>query len=281
MPRKRAIVVGTDFSAASQHAVARAASIARQQGATLHVVHAASRLPRFLAKKLAVDAAEGERSERTALETVLEELRAKGTSARGHLAPGNAAPVLRKKAREVGAGMIVVGSRGRSFAVAILGSTAERVVDGKGPPVLLVRETKTRAYHEVIVAIDADSEIRRAVDAATFAAKDVEPSLLHAFSGPFENKLLLQGVGAAAIRRYRDHSREEARAALEPRLAAAGLDPSALRLVHGNRRLVLVEAAIAGNLLVLDRSDSAARHMLVGSVSRWVIEHSATDILLV
>ncbi|MBX3204446.1 MAG: universal stress protein [Labilithrix sp.] len=281
MPRKRAVVVGTDFSPAASRAVARAASIAREQGAALHVVHATSRLPRFLAKKLLVDEAAGERCERTALETIVEELRGDGTSASGHLLPGSAAPILRRKAREVDASVVVVGSRGRSLADAILGSTAERVVDGKGPPVLLVRESNARAYREVIVAIDVDSEIRRAFDAAVFAVKDVEPSLLHAFAGPFENKLLLQGVGAAAIRRYRDHSRDEARASVEPRIVDAGLDPSALRLVHGNRRLVLAEAATSGRLLVIDRGDSATRRMLLGSVSRWVIEHSASDLLLV
>lgn len=281
MPRRSAIVVGTDFSPASRPAVARAASIARDRDAALHVVHVTSRLPRILSRKLVVDEAEGERNERAALEKIVEELRAKDRSVRGHLLSGSAASLLRRKAREVDAGLLVVGSRGPSLSAAILGSTAERVVEGKGPPVLLVREARSRRYREVVVAIDADSEIRRAVDAAAFVVEDVEPTLLHAFSGPFENKLVLQGVGPAAIRRYRDHSRQEARAALEPRVLDAGLDPRALKLVHGNRRLVLAEAATSGRLLVLDRSDSATRHALVGSVSRWVIEHSTTDVLLV
>ena len=55
MPRRQAIVVGTDLTPISAHAVARAAAIAHEHGAALHVVHATSRLPRALARRFLPD----------------------------------------------------------------------------------------------------------------------------------------------------------------------------------------------------------------------------------
>ena len=281
MPRRPAIVVGTDLTPISAHAVARAAAIAHEHGAALHVVHATSRLPRALVRRFLPDEAAGERCVREAVESVVADLRADGVTASAHLVPGSAATILRKTARDVDAALVVVGSRGRTLGGALIGSTAERVVEGKGAPVLLARQPRTLPYRAVTVAVDVDSDVRRAVDGATFAAGGAELSILHAYEGPFENKLMLHGADAGALRRYRDHSRGEAREAVESRIVEAGLDARLLRLVHGNRRPVLARAAKSGVLLVIDRSDSAARHGILGSVRCWVIEHTAGDVLLV
>jgi nucleotide-binding universal stress UspA family protein len=278
MPFKPKIVVGTDLTPASEHAVERATELAREHHATLHVVHAKTRLPRALVRTFH---AEGDGHERIALARVISTLRRGGHKATGHLVDGGAAPALRKLARELEATLVVVGARKSSVADAILGSTAERIVSATGAPVLLVRERPTRVHRRVVVAIDVDSDVRRAVDAARFAAPEATLSLLHACHGAFETKLQLQGVGPHEIARYRAHVRAEAAAALEDVLDRADVERNALQLLYGERRRVLAAAVKRGELLVLDRGTSMARRLLLGSVTRWVVEHTATDVLIV
>ncbi|MBX3188554.1 MAG: universal stress protein [Labilithrix sp.] len=278
MRPRAAVVVGTDLSAGAARAVARSATIARERSATLHVVHATSRLPRALARQLDTDEAA---TARKALDVMVADLRAGGTAAVAHTVAGGAAPVLRKRAREVDARVIVVGSRGRTLSDALIGSTAERVVDVGGAPVLLAREPSARRYRNVVVAIDEESDVRRAVDAATFVGNGAELSLLHAYECPFESRLHLHGAGHSVLRDYREQCRAVALEELTPRVAAAGLSPSALQLTRGNRHRVLAHAAKSRTLLVIIRKSSAARRLLLGSMSRWVIEHTTTDVLLV
>lgn len=279
MPRERVIVVGTDFTEEAARAVARAAALSRELGAALHVVHAPSRLPRALAQRFADG--RGEEKERALFERVVSDLSASGLRAEGHWVPGGAPSVLKRKARALKADVVVVGARGRKVADAVLGSTAERVVAASGLPVLIARDSPPRSYRTAIVAADVDSELRRADALARLVTQDAPIAILHAYEGPFETKMLLQGVGPAAIRDYRSFVRKEAQKRMSERLVAMGLEERTLRLVHGNRRTVLAHAAVKGTLLVLARSESATRHLLLGSVSRWVIEHTSSDILLV
>jgi nucleotide-binding universal stress UspA family protein len=73
------------------------------------------------------------------LETLLEKLRSAGVEGHLHLAPGNAVSVIDEVAREVGADLVVVGTRGRTgLPHVLLGSVAERVVRTAPCPVLTV-----------------------------------------------------------------------------------------------------------------------------------------------
>lgn len=278
--KKSAIVVGTDFSPASVKAVARAKAIAKRERASLHVVYASSNVPRAL-RRFFSDEAVVDRCERRAMAEVAASLRADGLTPKTYSIPGSASAALRKVAREVNAALVVVGSRGRALADAVLGSTAEQVVEKGGPPVLLVRDARARLYQDVTVAADVDSEIRRALDAAAFVARGVSPAVLHAFEGAFEGKLALQSTDRGELRGYIAYARREALDAMGSRMIAEGADPRSLKLVHGDRRLVIARAAKSGTLLVLDRGGSAVRRVFLGSVSRWVIEHTAVDVLIV
>lgn len=275
-----AVVVGTDFTAASKKAVRRAASIARSAPSVLHVVHASAKLPRVLSRFLG-DPASVERRERAELKAVAAELKGAGVTFQTHWSTARASSALRSVAREENAGLVVVGSHGRTVSDAILGSTAEQIVDGQGPPVLLVRDGAAKSYKDVVIAVAVDSEIERAIASSSLAAFGLVPTFLHAYEGAYESKLLAHGADGRSMKDYRSHARRSAQNKLAGRLAALGISRPKMKLTYGDARLVLAAAAKPGSLLVIDRGTSKARHALLGSVSRWVIEHCSSDLLLV
>ena len=272
-----AIVVGTDFSSASADAMARATDIARETGATLHVVHASRRFPAVIARTAGL---EDESAIARTLDGFSAKIRAAGARARTHHVRGGAMSDLRTTCREVGASLVVVGARGRTVPNATIGSTAERMAAAGEAPVLLVRRRVTGPYREVVIAADAATDLTATANAARLVAPDARVSVLHAYATPFEPRLQLQSVGAATIQSYRRQTRREAHEAMAPLVEKAGLDASFLVLRHGDARRVLLGVDKRA-LLVIHRSRSLMRHALVGSVSRWVIAYGTSDILLV
>lgn len=272
-----AIVVGTDFSPASESALARATSIARKTGATLHLVHAAQKLPAAVARALGIvdDHVIADK-----LDAQATALRASGTKARTHLVQGSATNVLCATSRETHAALVVVGTRGRIVPDAALGSTAERVASRSRVPVLLVRKKDHKPYRDIVVAADVDSDVKSAVTASGLVAPGAETAIVHVYDVAYESTLRLHGASMADILLQRRRARADAKRAMLDKLDEEGVDPSLLVLKHGSARRVLGSAP-SGTLLVLDRGRSFVKHMLLGSVSRWVVAEGAADVLLV
>lgn len=268
------VVVGTDFSTASQDAVARAILIAKDRDATLHMVHAEPRIPAVLSRRFGLE----KRRPDVDLQTVVQEARAKRVNAKAHHREGGAVTALRSVARDVHAEVIVVGTRGRTVPDAFVGSTAERIATLSRTPVLLVRNSARSPYRKLIIAADRESKLEAAVRAARFVSPRSALSVLHAFQGPYETTLRLHGAGSSAISSHRAHARSEARAMLLQSMEASGLVPSSLVLRHGDPRRILHETP-AHALLVMQRGSILA-HVLLGSVTRTVIAHGQSDVLL-
>jgi nucleotide-binding universal stress UspA family protein len=278
---RRSIVVGTDFSEGARDAVARAVEIARDSDARVEVVHAAPRLPRALARAFLGEDPSSER-EREELERIVAELRGDGVPARTHLLAARPVGALRSAAREHGALVVVVGARGRTLPDAVVGSTAERISALSRIPVLLVRNRAAGSYGSAVVAADAHSDVQKSLAAAELVAPGAPIMILHAYEPVYETTLILHGASKGSLRDYRNHARREARQAMSRRLVDAGVDPSALVLRRGDPRRVLehVDENAPDTLLVLDRRRSIIRHVLLGSVCRWVIAHGRSDVLL-
>ncbi len=280
-PRDRsreAIIVGTDFSRCADIAFDRALQIARARAAALHVVHAHPRLPRAL-----VDMIRGrdEVAERKALAALLRRARAAKVAAHAHNVQGTATGVLRAKARDLHASLVVVGARGRTVPDAFIGSTAERVAATARVPALLVRSAH-HGYREVLIAADEESDLTLMRKAAETTAPGVEISILHAYQDPFEPTLLLHGVPAPQVAKYRKETRQHARESMLTRLADAGFDPSQLVLRHGDARRVLLreDQHRRHTLFVIDRGESELEHVLLGSVTRLLVAHASSDVLI-
>ena len=143
----KVLVVGTDGSDTADQAVAAAAEIARSWGSELHIVTAVRPSRTTTASASASGAALVDTGVGSALldetaKAVGEEALAKhteGLAAEAHAAQGNADDVILATAVEVGADLIVVGSKGMRGARRYLGSVPNSVAHGAHCAVLVVK----------------------------------------------------------------------------------------------------------------------------------------------
>ena len=141
----KTVVVGTDGSPTADDAVQAAADLARSLGSELHIV-TAFRTPRSgmgsaVGGEL-VDSGAGqalaEEGARAVGASAIEKFGA-GIAAEAHAAQGNADEVILNAAAEVGADLIVVGSKGMRGARRYLGSVPNSVAHGADCAVLVVK----------------------------------------------------------------------------------------------------------------------------------------------
>jgi nucleotide-binding universal stress UspA family protein len=140
------IVVGTDGSPSAQEAVEHAAGLAKQCGATLHVVTAFRPItalmtnPEFATVSAAayadLDPAKG------AAEVTSRAAEGLEGNVEQHQVPGSAADALCEVADKTNADLIVVGSRGMTGARRVLGSVPNSVAHAATCSVLIVQTQK-------------------------------------------------------------------------------------------------------------------------------------------
>jgi nucleotide-binding universal stress UspA family protein len=134
----KTIVVGYDGSEHAERALDRAIELATG-GAEVVVLSAGSLAPPSLGGGSPVHAVGVEEARRN-LDQAQTKLKATGVSARTVEAHGDAADMLVEQAKEAGADLIVVGTRGLNLAQrAVLGSVSTKVVHHAGCDVLVVR----------------------------------------------------------------------------------------------------------------------------------------------
>ncbi len=144
------ILWATDFSRAAQDAGQAAGELARLTSGSVEVVHVlAPQTTDILA--LAADAVlmdeEAARIAETRTADDARRLESAGVTASAWMGPGDVAQVVRDRAAEIGADLIVLGgSRRSAFGRWILGSGARRLIDGCERPVMIVPEGVTALH---------------------------------------------------------------------------------------------------------------------------------------
>jgi nucleotide-binding universal stress UspA family protein len=129
----RRILVAVDFSEHTEAAVEVARDFAQKSGAELHVVHAFE-LASLLVSPYQVAVpdlylVENRNAVGRRLEELVERLRDSGITAHPHLTEAPAAPAIARLAEEIGADLIVMGTRGTTgLEHLLLGSVAERTL---------------------------------------------------------------------------------------------------------------------------------------------------------
>jgi nucleotide-binding universal stress UspA family protein len=139
------VVVGTDGSSTADQAVRAAADIARSWGAELHIVTAV-RAPRAGTSsgtgaaliETGAGQALAEETGKAVGEKALQQF-GEGLKVEAHSAQGNPEDVILNTAVEVGADLIVVGSKGMRGARRYLGSVPNSVAHGAHCAVLVVK----------------------------------------------------------------------------------------------------------------------------------------------
>jgi nucleotide-binding universal stress UspA family protein len=138
------ILVATDGSREAELAVTTAADLAKSTDSELHVVHVGE-MPLVYHPERHGYRAEYEEHEKEAkqlLEAQVERIKGAGaTVVQAHLRMGRADEEIVEVAHSIGAGLIVMGSRGQGrLRRALMGSVSESVVRHAHCPVTIVRE---------------------------------------------------------------------------------------------------------------------------------------------
>jgi nucleotide-binding universal stress UspA family protein len=148
MARIRRLVHPTDFSPASGPAFRKALELAKQNGATMLIVHVLPTLPMVADAYMAASAYDemlrGQRLQaEKAMGRFVKRARAAGARVTGHVVDfGAIAEAISRFAKRQRADLIVMGTHGHGIlARALLGSVAERVVSRAPCPVMTVRGT--------------------------------------------------------------------------------------------------------------------------------------------
>jgi nucleotide-binding universal stress UspA family protein len=135
------ILLATDGSREAGLAATTAVDLANSTNSELHVVHVGEFEPTLLAQT-EVEPAQLERGAQQLLDEQVRGLEeAGGTVKEAHLRLGRADEEIVDLAHEMGAGFIVMGSRGRGrMRRALMGSVSDSVVRHAHCPVTIVRE---------------------------------------------------------------------------------------------------------------------------------------------
>ena len=136
-----AILLATDGSKEAELAATTAVDLARSTNSELHVVHVGEFLPTMLAQT-EVEPAQLQREAREQLDEQVRRIEeAGGTVKEAHLRLGRADEEIVDVAQDMGAGFIVMGSRGHGrMRRALMGSVSDSVVRHAHCPVTIVRE---------------------------------------------------------------------------------------------------------------------------------------------
>jgi nucleotide-binding universal stress UspA family protein len=141
----RRILVAVDFSEYADAVLDAAIEFAKQFGAELHLVHAFDvRIPLVTPYEVAIPTAfieEAREAAASKLDALVRRVSAEGVKASSHLSEVPAASAIVGQAEELGADLIIMGTRGHTgLKHVLLGSVAERTLRHAPCSVLTVKE---------------------------------------------------------------------------------------------------------------------------------------------
>ncbi len=275
------IVAATDFSAAAHRAVRRAAFIARQQGAELHLLHVTAPLALYPGLRLEPDdGADGAPAADDQFSAQAQILREHcGIRVRQALRFGRAHSQIAAYAAGASADLVVIGARGEgSLPRLLLGSTASRLLRVHPGPVLIVRGEPTEPYGRVLGAVDFLSHSPAVAAWAARMAGDGQTQLMHVLAQRSDK----DGDDATIRRRQ-----QEMLAFAEGEMAAliAGLPAGDIgkRIETGYPPARILECAShwRADLIVVGRQGGIGlEEFLLGSVCKDVVQAADCDVLV-
>ncbi len=289
------ILLATDGSGDAKLASDTAANLAESTNSGLHVVCVGPGLPLYELPDYPAHFEEVVKAQRQDTQRVLDE-QVKGleeaglTVEKAHLAadekPDRAIVGL---ADNIGAGLVVVGSRGLGgLKRALLGSVSASVVRHAHCPVLVVRGQPLAGESRVLLATDGSEDARRAAGAALELAQKLGSELHVVYVEPMPKRR------GGLVRFSMDLPpevvvgfEEEAEAKLEKELQRMGEGGGEVAEGHARvgdpaaETVALAEELGAGLLVVGTRGLGGIRRALMGSVSGAVVEHAHCPVMVV
>lgn len=299
------ILVATDGSPDATYAATIAADLAQRSGAALHLAHTWQPIPVATYPDLGMVPPTTYQLYQDEAETILnaaaEALASGGVRpAATHLRSGPAVSSIVAIAEEIGADLIVIGSRGLGpLRRLILGSVSSGLAHETTRPVLIARGGQGWPPERIIVGDDGTAAAQRPIDlAAALARLYTRPvALVHACPVPHDSEreseeILRRSVGMAPsgddrVATLREELFHHAAGILNERviaLQAAGQLDVTPEIVFAEPATAIVGAAEGAGgpalIVVGSRGLGAMARLRLGSVSTKVL-HAATDSVLI
>lgn len=285
----RRILLATDLSAHCDRALDRAVQLARQWGATLHVVHAlrpGTRTGAWWAPEGGPYPEDGhfqagashveliERQIRHDLPGQLDDLVI-------HVDVGDPVNLILETAEREDCGLIIAGTSGPTFASIIVHTTTEQLLRRSPRSLLIVKARPRGAYRQVLVGTDFTIESRHGLETAATWFADADFTLMHALDIPYKSMFL-------AAERESEFARME-HDTMESFVAGADLSAAArkridVRIAYGHPEAMLSEHGLAHgtDLTVVGAlTRGLVFHVLVGSNAARIVQIVPGDILMV
>jgi nucleotide-binding universal stress UspA family protein len=286
------ILLATDGSREADLAATTAADLAKGTDSELHVVHVGPFMP-MLFSTMEEEPARMAREARKTLDDAVGRLEAASDEvARAHLKVGGASEEIVALAEELGAGLIVMGNRGRGgIRRALMGSVSDSVVRHAHCPVMVVREDPIVFPAKILVASDGSKEAELASSSATDLAKRTGSELHVVFVGHMP-PVFYESPGATALdpelqTRMQERAEEAAKTRLEEQVrrvrgASGEVAGAHARLGRPDAEIVGLAEELGAGLIVLgSRGLGPLRSALMGSISHSVVRHARCPVMVV
>jgi nucleotide-binding universal stress UspA family protein len=281
------ILFATDGSRDADLATTTAVGLARTTGSELHVVTVAEEFPHY-------DAYEplARRSQQLAQAVLDKQLRrivslGGGTVDRNYLRIGTAAEEVVSLAEEVGARLVVLGSRGRGRIRRLaMGSVSDAVVSHAHCPVLVVRWKPVVFPAKILLATDGSEEAALAAQTAADLAQRTD-SELHLVTVAAEYPYVYEAYYNVGRTEEVERPRQEARETLDEQTrkvteAGASVAKTHLRVGAADEEIVVLAEEQGTDLIVAgSRGLGGIRRSLMGSVSDSVVRHAHCPVMVV
>jgi nucleotide-binding universal stress UspA family protein len=286
------VLLATDGSKEAELAATTATDLANATNSELHVVHVGPFMP-MLFSTMEDEPARMAREARKTLDDVAGRIEAAGGEvAQAHLKVGGASEEIVALAEELGAGLIVMGNRGRGgVRRALMGSVSESVVHHAHCPVLVVRGDPVVFPAKILVATDGSKEAQLAATTAADLAQRTSSELHVVYVGHMP-PVFYESPGAWALdpdlqKRMQGRAEEEARARLDEQVrrireADSEVAGAYARLGRSDAEIVGLSEELGAGLIALgSRGLGPLRSALMGSVSDSVVRHAHCPVLVV
>jgi nucleotide-binding universal stress UspA family protein len=283
------IVVGVDGSEAANVALRWAAAEAGRRGAALDVVHAWMTPYPLAAYDMSLDPAELDAAARTMLDTVVDDvlttMDSPPSDVRRLVLQDEGAAALSVVAE--GAGLLVVGSRGRGgFSDLLVGSVSLKAAQTAPCPVVVVpAHWDGSVQGRIVVGVDGSAPsygaLHWAVEEA--ALRGARLDVVHAYDYP--QMVTPFGPMMAIDWETIDKASQD----LLDEMIAGALDSASPRppavepiSINGSASHSLLETAEGADLLVVgSRGRGTLRGLLLGSVSQQCVHHARCPVVVV
>lgn len=291
----RRLLVGTDFSPASDMAIARAIRLAQEWNAAITLHHVvASSLWDDVVGKAATLAGGDEPSPALAQAAAAEALRRRveeieaggGPRCAIGVSTGRVANELARVAADVGADLLMIGALGAHPVRQIfVGSTAQKLLRISPCPVLVVKRPAQADYRTVLAPTDFSDPARAALRACVALLPQATLHVAHAFELPYDGLARYASVSDSTMARYRRDAQERLHETLLAFADEAGTRPAArvLRVDHGYAPTVIerwIDTIQPELVAIAAHGKSELEATFLGSVSLHTVQAAPCDVLL-